>query len=200
MAIDRDTQELREKSTDGRDGHVKTVFHGERWQFQGFSESVLAGKEREPNLEKFVGGMARPELGAQEKREHDTGKACDVGGTRVFLFSRKLLTYAALVSGCGSDIHSNSKMGGSVSFETFTVSRECKLDEIAWRKTDKEVAAGAINVGAGRGSGVTFEADHSHVGRDSPRNPAAELWRLWSSSRSPFRKDQIAGSGRTRIE
>ena len=191
---------MREKATNGRDRHVETVFHGERGYFQGFSEGVLAWKGREPNLEKFVGGMARPELGAQEKREHDTCKACDVGGTSVFLFSRKFLPNAALVAGCGGDIHSDSKVGSGVRFETFTVSRKCKLDEVAWRKTDKEVAAGAINVGAGPRSGVTFEADHSHVGRDSPRNPAAELWRLWSSCRSPLRKDQIAVSGRTRIE
>ena len=29
--------------------------------------------------------------------EHDTCKACDVGGTKVFLFSGKFLSYAALV-------------------------------------------------------------------------------------------------------
>ena len=51
-----------------------------------------------------------------------------------------------------------------VSLETFTVSRERKLDEIAGRKAHKEIATGAINKGAGPRSGITFEADHRMLG------------------------------------
>ena len=91
-------------------------------------------------------------------------------------------------------------MGGCVSCETFTVSRECKLDEIAWRETDEEIATGAINIGAGPRSGVTFEADHCHVGGDPSRDPTAELWRHRIAGSSPLREDQIAGGRRTRIK
>ena len=80
MCLVGDKQELGEEATNGGDWHVKTVFHGERWQLQGFRQGVFTGKEGEPNLEKFVCGMARPELRAQEKWEHDTCKAGDVGG------------------------------------------------------------------------------------------------------------------------
>ena len=55
-------------------------------------------------------------------------------------------------------------MGGSDSLEGFAVSRERKLDEIARRKAHKEIATGAINIGADPRSGITFEADHRHVG------------------------------------
>ena len=110
--------------------------------------------------------MARPELRAKEKWEHDTGEAGDVGRARVPLFCWKFLTDAAFVASGGCDVESNSKVGGCVSLETFAVSRERKLDEIAWRKAHKEIATGAINMGAGPRSGITFEADHRHVGRD----------------------------------
>ena len=77
LAINRHTQELGEKATNGGDRHVKTVFHCERWKLQGFRQGVFTGKEGEPNLVKFVCGMARPELRAKEKGKHDTGKAGD---------------------------------------------------------------------------------------------------------------------------
>ena len=56
--------------------------------------------------------MARPELRAKEKWEHDTGKAGDVGRTRVLLFCWKFLTDAAFVASGGCDVESNSKVGG----------------------------------------------------------------------------------------
>ena len=111
--------------------------------------------------------MARPELRAKEKGKHDTGKAGDVGRSRVLLFCWKFLTDAAFVTRGGCDVESDSKVGGSGSLEVFTVSRERKLDEIARRKAHKEIATGAINIGAGPRSGITFEADHRHVGGDS---------------------------------
>ena len=46
------------------------------------------------------------------------------------------------------------------------------------RKANKEVATGAINMGAGPGSRVAFEADDSHVGGNPSRNPASELRRI----------------------
>ena len=107
---------------------------------------VFTGKEGEPDLVKFVCGMARPELRAKEKGEHDTGKAGDVGRTRVLLFCRKFLTDAASVTCGGCNVER-----GSVSLEIFAVSRERKLDEIARRKAHKEIATGAINIGQAHG-------------------------------------------------
>ena len=77
--------------------------------------------------------------------------------------------------GGGGDVHSNSKMGGFKRRKTLSIGGKCQLEKVAGSEAHKVVATESINIGAGPGCGVAFEANNRHVGGD-PGDPTSELW------------------------
>ena len=57
-------------------------------------------------------------------------------------------------------------MGSLLSRKALSIGREGKLKKVTGSEANKKVAADAVNMRAGPGSRIAFEADDCHVGSD----------------------------------